>query len=285
MLHRCSPINKNNLSGNEHLKVSPEFLRAFLLEQRKTHDFISLDDLPLRGKGREHKRPFIIMTFDDGYLDNYQNALPVFNELKVPWTVYISNCFPNRTAFLWWYMLEDIVLNNETIELSGGERFFCKTKPEKEKIFLELRELILKQNQESLPAGFLKMFSNYPLDPPWYNKNLCLSWEMIKEMAESDYCTIAGHTMNHKILNQLSFRDLEYEIMEGKRELETRLQKPVRHFSYPFGTLNEVGPREIKFAASCGFATVCFAFGGPITSKNINKKTELPRIFFGEMEE
>jgi hypothetical protein len=45
MLHRCSPINNDNLYWNEHMKVSPEYLRNFLTEKRKTHVFLSLDML------------------------------------------------------------------------------------------------------------------------------------------------------------------------------------------------------------------------------------------------
>jgi hypothetical protein len=60
-------------------------------------------------------------------------------------------------------------------------------------------------------------------------------------------------------------------------------RKKVNHFSYPFGTYNEVGKREIEFVKKCGFDTACYSFGGDVNTKNINKLHEQPRVFFGEL--
>jgi peptidoglycan/xylan/chitin deacetylase (PgdA/CDA1 family) len=285
MLHRCSPINSKNLYWNEHMKVSPGYLRKSLNELMKTHDFISLDDLYVLSQTKSlPKKPFIIMTFDDGYLDNYEYALPIFDELHIPFTVYITNSFPDRTAFLWWYVLEDIIQNNKNIVLSDGNQFNCGTKQEKEDTFLSCRQLILAFDQEKLMEKFKLLFNNYYIyDYTSYNDNLCLSWEMIQEMSNNRYCTIAAHTVNHKALNRLSDVRLNYEILTGKKELEERIGKPVKHFSYPFGTPNEIGSHEVEFIKTCGFDTVCYSYGGDINKKNIKKTHELPRIFFGEL--
>jgi len=282
MLHRCSPINRENLYWNEHMKVSPDFLRNFLKEQKKTHDFISLDELlELSRSKREKKR--IVMTFDDGYRDNYEYALPIFDEMSIPFVVYVTNSFPNKTAFLWWYIIEDILKSNKYIVLADGRRFCCETKEEKEDLFLNLRQLILNLNQENLVNEFKNMFRNYEVDFSVYNDELCLSWDMIKEMSNNRCCTIAAHTMNHKALNKLPEEQLDYEINQGKKELEEHIGKAVNHFTYPFGTFNEVSNREIDFVKKCGFNTVCYSFGGNFARKNIRKPLELPRQFLGEL--
>jgi peptidoglycan/xylan/chitin deacetylase (PgdA/CDA1 family) len=224
------------------------------------------------------------MTFDDGYLDNYEYALPIFDELHIPFTVYITNSFPDETAFLWWYILEDILQKNEHISLSDGKQFICETKKEKEDVFLSLRQLVLALNQESLMDEFVNLFRNYEIDYQSYNDSLCLSWEIIQEMANSTYCTIAAHTINHKTLNRLTDTELEYEVLSGKKILEEKIKKQVKHFSYPFGTSNEIGSREAEFIKTCGFDTVCYAGGGGINKKNITKPLELPRVFLGELQ-
>jgi peptidoglycan/xylan/chitin deacetylase (PgdA/CDA1 family) len=283
MLHRCAPIDQKNLYWNEHLKVSPEYLKNFLENHIKTHIAISLDELYLLSTKKKLKKPFFIMTFDDGYRDNYEYALPLFDELKVPFTVYITNSFPDKKAFLWWYILEDIIQTNNTILLSNGDKYISNTKNEKEKAFLQLRSLVLKLNQTNLQEEFKKLFYNYGIDFTSYNDNLCLSWNMVHEMSNSSYCTIAAHTMNHKTLNQLSDTELEYEILFGKKSLEKEIGKPVKHFSYPFGTFNEVGSREVEFIKSYGFDTAAYSFGGNVNKKNIGKIYELPRVFLGEL--
>jgi peptidoglycan/xylan/chitin deacetylase (PgdA/CDA1 family) len=285
MLHRCSPIDKNNLYWNEHMKVSPEFLKNFLTERRKTHDFISLDEFTDISKNKvKIKKPFIIMTFDDGYRDNYEYALPVFEETRIPFTVYITNSFPDKTAFLWWYMLEDILIKNNTVILPDGKKFACSTKEEKESAFIELRSIILNLDQENTAGAFKELFYNYDIpDQSYYNDKLCLDWDEIKEMSGAKTCAIGAHTVNHKTLNKLTDLQLKYEIMEGRKLLEKHIEKPVKHFSYPFGTANEIGPRESEFIRTCGFDTVCYAAGGNIHKHTIQKRLELPRVFLGEL--
>jgi peptidoglycan/xylan/chitin deacetylase (PgdA/CDA1 family) len=287
MLHRCSPINSENLYWNEHMKVSPEFLENFLYERNKTHEFITLDMLSeLVETGKILKKPFIVMTFDDGYRDNYEYALPIFEKMRIPFTVYVTNSFPDKTAFLWWYVLEDILQQNNCIKLSDGEwgsEFSLTSKTEKEEVFLQLRSIILGLNQEKLIEGFAELFHDYTVDVASYNERLCLSWDMIKEMASSSYCTIAAHTINHKTLKLLSDIELEYEIVQGKKALEEKIGKPVNHFAYPFGTYNEVGKREINFVKMNGFDTACCSFGEDVNKKNMINLCELPRVFLGEL--
>jgi peptidoglycan/xylan/chitin deacetylase (PgdA/CDA1 family) len=284
MLHRCAPINQGNFYWNEHMKVSPKYLKTFLNKYKRTHEFINLDDFYLLTTTRKKpKKPFIVMTFDDGYRDNYEYALPVFDELKIPFAVYITNSFPDKTAFLWWYVLEHIIQNNNRLVLSNGNKFICDAKDKKEELFLHLRALILKLNQEKLEEEFNTLFYDYLFDYTSYNEELCLSWDMVKEMSNNVYCTIAAHTMNHKTLNQLTDIELEYEVLRGKKNLEKKIGKQIKHFAYPFGTLNEIGTREVEFVQKCGFDTACFAFGGEVNRKNLNKLHELPRVFLGEL--
>jgi len=286
MLHRCSPINKENLHWNEHMKVSPEYLKNFLYERRKTHIFLSLDDLyelSISKNKIKNNKEFIVMTFDDGYLDNYEYALPIFDEMSIPFTVYVTNSFPDKTAFLWWYVLEDILWQNNRILLSNGDNFYCQTKKEKENLFLYLRKLILNLNQEDIINEFINLFSNYEISYKNYNNILCLSWEMIKDMSNSRYCTIAAHTMNHKTLNLLPYEQLDTEIIQSKNKIEEYIGKKVNHFAYPFGTFNEISNREIEFIKKCEFYTACYSFGGDITGYNIKKTIELPRKFLGEL--
>jgi len=286
MLHRCSPINKENLYWNEHMKVSPEYLKNFLSEHKKTHTFISLDELYELSTSKtkiESEKKFIVITFDDGYLDNYEYALPIFDEMSIPFTVYVTNSFPDRTAFLWWYILEDILQQNNSILLSSGEKFDCHTKEEKEKLFLHLRKIVLGLSQENIIDEFTNLFSNYEISYLSYNNALCLSWDMIREMSNSHYCTIAAHTMNHKTLNRLPIEKLDMEIIQSKKKLEEYIKKEIRHFAYPFGTPNEIGNREVEYIKNCGFYTACYAFGEDFNENNLSKPFELPRKFFGEL--
>jgi hypothetical protein len=165
----------------------------------------------------------------------------------------------------------------------GSRKFLIATKEEKENVFLQLREIILKLDQKKLIDEFSELFCGYSFDVDSYGEQLCLSWNMIKEMANSSYCTIAAHTVNHRTLNLLSDEELKFEVLYGRKVLEEKIGKPVTHFAYPFGTYNEIGEREIEFVKNGGFDTACYSFGGNILKKNIVHLHKLPRVFLGEL--
>lgn len=284
MLHRCSPFETGKLFSNENMKVSPEFLKNFILEKRKTHEFISLDDFyTLANAKSQILKKFIILTFDDGYLDNFEFAFPIFEELNVPFTVYVTTCFPDRTAFLWWYILEDIILKHSTVKLSTGEVFTCVSNTEKEESFLNIRKIILNLNQMNLRSEFDILFSSYEYIAEKYNERLCLSWDNIIQMSKSKCCTIGAHTENHKVMKLISENEMQREIFNGKLYLENKIGIQVSHFAFPFGTDNEVGDREKRFIANCGFNTVTLADGGNISDLTTINLFSLPRIFLSQL--
>lgn len=274
MLHRCSPMDNTKLSNTESLKVSPEYLKNFLIETQKTHDIISLDDLhSIKINKKRVNRKLAIFTFDDGYLDNYYNAKPIFEELNLPYAIFIANRFPNKNAVLWWFLIEDLLLSNNSIVLPDNKVFDCSTNKLKEQVFENLKSTILSLNQLNLSKEVMLLFNNYKVDIESYTRKYCMDWEQIIELSNSNLCTIGSHTNSHLTLNKLTFEDLKREVLEGKKILENKINQRVKHFAYPFGSNREVGLREKNFLATCGFETVSMAVGGTINNfKTLNLK-------------
>src|SRR5882757_4593443 len=107
-LHRVVP--KDDLSANAEnraLEITPGSLRAVLeWVRRRGLEVIRLDEVRQRlAKPRGAK--FIVFTFDDGYRDNLTQALPIFRDFGMPFTVNVTTGFISRSASVWWYSLED----------------------------------------------------------------------------------------------------------------------------------------------------------------------------------
>ena len=128
MLHRVFPFEKNKLFPNENMKVSPQFLENIIITLKSSgYSFISLDRLyEILEKG-ENVRKNIVFTLDDGYKDNYSIAYPIFKKYDIPFTIYVTTSFPERSAILWWYILEDLLLANEEIIIGNKDRIVCRT--------------------------------------------------------------------------------------------------------------------------------------------------------------
>lgn len=284
MLHRVCPHNPKALYPNENLKVSPEFLEKFIIKKQKKYDFISLDCLAeIIHSGIKPKRPFICFTLDDGYKDNLDYAAPLFEKYKIPYTIYLTTCFPDKIAFLWWFILEDIIVNNPSIKLSNGTVFSAKNKDEKEEAFLAVRSVLLENSKTDFKTNFYSLLSDYTQESSFDLNGYTLSWEDIKTLAASPLCTIGAHTKNHAALSKIDKTSAIQEIMQGKTELENKIGKPVLHFAYPYGSAAEVSDREYDLAKNCGFKTAVLSYGGNFKVLDPQKIYSLPRKLLSDL--
>ena len=283
MLHRVSYFEENKLFSNEMLKVSPQFLDQFIINLKSNgYDFITLDDMYkilLEGEKVEKK---IVLTLDDGYKDNYEVAYPIFKKHNIPFAIYLTTSFPEKKAILWWYILEDLIVQKDLIELSDGRTFECRTKEEKEKVFLQLRSIILTFEKENFLNSLGRLFAYYKID--WIAKTeaLCLNWEEIIELSQDDLCTIAGHTKNHFAFNQLSEDEIIDEIVDANKLIEEKTGKKIEHFAYPFGSRHEVNQREVEIVKKLAFKTATTIRRGSVYGAHKNHLMCLPRIMLTE---
>jgi peptidoglycan/xylan/chitin deacetylase (PgdA/CDA1 family) len=282
-LHHITDKNPNGIPTNEDLKVSPCFLEKIILKYKnKGFIFISLDQLSdIINTGRKPKHPFIAYTIDDGYLDNYTQALPVFERQQIPFTIFVATDFIDKKAILWWDILEDLILKNDSVIL-GGDKYQCQTFQEKWDVFRILREKILLFDQTEIEKELKEAFSFYDID--WYEpvRRQAMSWEHVKDISQHPLCTIGGHTVSHLALNKLSDQEFQEEIADGVNKLQSAIGKPIQHFAYPYGSPNEIGEREYKLISEFNFKTVFTAYGGCITESNMHQITHLPRVYLHE---
>ncbi|BBL59015.1 polysaccharide deacetylase family protein [Methylomonas koyamae] len=279
MLHRVFPRDANKLSANENLKVSPEFLERFIVSALGSgYSFISLDELHsslLKSKGNTKS---IVITLDDGYADNLIYAYPIFKKYNIPFAIYLTTAFPNRTALLWWYLLEDLIVENDTINLADGLHFQCGKKWQKEAAFMAIRDKIINLPKQSFIDSLNRLFVN--LQPDWQQKisELAISWDQLKTLCKSPLVTIGAHTKNHHSLTKLTENQIIDEVIGSKAIIESKLGTSVKHFCYPFGGQNEAGVREFKLIKELGFDTAVTTRFGNIFPEHSAHLTSLPRV-------
>ena len=202
MLHHICEKDAKLIPTNEDLKVSPAFLEEIILRYKKLgFDFVSLDQLnEMIRSGVPNRRPFVAFTIDDGYLDNYTNALPVFEKYDVPFAIFVATDFVDKKAILWWDSIENLIMTHESVTTSDGRTYPCKTFQQRWNTFRYLRERILNLDQNCLEHGLNEMFALYGID--WYGpiKEKGMTWSQIKALADHPLCTIGGHTVSHPSL-------------------------------------------------------------------------------------
>jgi len=281
-LHHVRPLPLlRPFSPNRILEISPDFLEAAILELRLLgYAFVSLDEFHRRMVERDFSQKFVSFTLDDGYVDNFTHAYPIFERHKVPFAVYLCTGILDGTAKLWWRELEEIVQKAEAVEveLNGSvESFTTTTTAEKFKafnrVYWQLRAMPLGQQLDTMQAlreKYDHSFDSLDSEP--------LTWEMVSEMQASGLLTIGGHTVNHYALSKLSSESLYDEIERGCEIIREHTDVRPRHFAYPYGDRGSAGKREFAAARDAGFATAVTTRKGVVVPDQANELFGIPRI-------
>jgi len=271
MLHRIADKDNTKLPPNENLKVSPKQLQKTIDKYRHAgFDFLSLDEIYQHITNQtSFSKPFVAFTIDDGYADNFNHAYPIFKKNNVPFCIYIATDFINKKAILWWFSIEELIINNDYVFFNSS-KLICQTKQQKWDAFRIIREFIIKCDQKDLESVLNKSFAEYQID--WHRPILDygMNWEQICELCNDPLCTIGSHTKSHASIENLNREQILEEIENANNEIEQNIGKKVRHFSLPYGKSPHIDVESIY--EKLGLQTIAYATGGPINA-HIAKKT------------
>jgi peptidoglycan/xylan/chitin deacetylase (PgdA/CDA1 family) len=204
----------------------------------------------------------VCITFDDGYADNEQNALPILKRLGLTATFFVSTGFLNgqimfndgviaavRGAPAGEHDLSSLGLGSQCLGDERSRRTAIdslinriKYRPagERWQLVTQLTALM----RSTLPTG------------------LMMRPEHIKRL-HSEGMEIGGHTINHPILATLDEEAARTEIVGGKRELEEITGSPVTLFAYPNGRPgHDYGGRDVELVRAAGFTGAVSTLNG-----------------------
>ena len=267
MFHRVAPAD-GVLPVIDELRVSPEYFKQFLLS-RSEFQFVSLDEaIDIIKEQKKINKPFCVITFDDGYEDNYTYAYPILKALNIPFTIYVSVDLVNDHNHVWNYplLLEKVIRKNDNLVLFDGEKITCKTVEEKNAAFIYLKHWLLSLPYNSLRENFVKVLGSYLTDDIF--KEDTLTWQQLQEIADDSLCTIGSHTMSHCRLTIIDKPSLLHELQDSKVILSERLGINVEHLSYPYGWITDVSDAAIDTAKEVGYKSGLRSFGGPVRRKD-----------------
>jgi peptidoglycan/xylan/chitin deacetylase (PgdA/CDA1 family) len=289
-LHHVRPPRHDAFQPNRLLEVSPTFLEQVVRRLRVDDvDIVTLDEACRRLTECDFRRRFICLTFDDGYRDNLQYALPILKRYDAPFTIYIPTSFPDRLGELWWLMLEAVIAQQSHVALimDGREcRCDCETPEAKyevyERIYWWLRSL---ESEDEMRLVVRDLAARYGVDTAPLN-DLCMTWAELGELAADPLATVGAHTVNHVMLKKVPDDAVRSEMRMSAQTIEAALGVRPVHFSFPVGDPTSAGPREFRIASELGFKTAVTTRPGVLFPEHRDHLTALPRISLnGEYQE
>lgn len=282
MFHRISSRPGGSFAPNYGLGVTAKFFEAVIQRiLNRGIDIVDLAEVRRRLSEKDFRKKFICLTFDDGYLDNFEEAFPVCRRLGTPMTIYVTTGFIDRTARCWWLGLDHAVSKSKNllVRWHGRElRLRCGTTTEKQVAFATCSDLFNAANPQEREALCAEMERASGVDFLAETDMNFMTWDQVRELAESGLVTIAGHTTTHSQLARMSRHTVESEIAGGCVTLESRIGKPVTHFAYPFGRESDAGEREFAICRSLGLLTAVTTRPGTLMPEHAATPYALPRL-------
>ena len=282
-LHHVRPQREDCFQPNAHLEVTPAFLREMLAHLR-AHDIeiIGLDELHRRLVEGDVARRFACFTFDDGYRDNRDFALPVMREFGAPFTIFVTSDFAEGCGRPWWIALERVIARTDGIELEiGGVATRLDTGSPAAKLiaFQRLHDrLRALPGEHDLRREISALCGRHGVDEATIASDLCLSWEELRRLGAEQLITIGAHSQSHCNLARQSEEIARREMTGSRTRIESELQRPVLHMAYPYGDRAAAGGREFLLATAAGFKTAVTTRPGMIFPANAAHPTALPRV-------
>lgn len=246
---------------------------------RRHADVIGPGDLDLAYSQRPGRK--VLITFDDGYLDNYQVAYPILRIHDVCALFFVCPGFVGTHRVAWWDEIAWMVRTSSrcTVFLPGW--LSAPVSIEGANWLPGLRRLLnaFKQLPSSATAEFLDVLGN-ELGTGRHGedagRSVWMNWEMIREMAVNGM-RFGGHTVSHPVLGRASASEQLEEIGGCKQMIEKHLGARMRYFSYPVGghdAFNEVTRSCLK-ALGVAYA---FNYGGGIQRFDDWDRYNIPRV-------
>jgi peptidoglycan/xylan/chitin deacetylase (PgdA/CDA1 family) len=202
------------------------------------------------------------VTFDDGYADNAEIALPILKKHAIPATFFISSGVLDGGR-MWNDTVIELVRRapGDTLDLGTLNlgSFPVETLAQRRKAIDDLIGQLKHLPPESRQSRVEKMCSIIPVNPP---DNLMMTSEQVRSLHGAGM-EIGGHTVFHPILASTEKSAARAEIANGKEMLEGIIRAPVRFFAYPNGKPErDYLPEHVAMVRESGFeAAVSTAYG------------------------
>lgn len=222
----------------------------------------------VRGRILPPKKSLYI-TFDDGYIDNFEIAYPILKSLGITAHFFIPVEMINKENLGWWDTIDYLVQNTKQskIKMFGESLDIFKIDDVKLKLKRMVKNLPYSDTKNIMDDLSSKL--KVALPPIEIQRSHLMNWDNIKEMS-SNHMAIGSHSLSHRVLSTLPEFTQEQELRESKSLIENKIGKEVKVIAYPCGGYKHYSRKTMDIAESVGYqAGISFGTGVNI-GKNIH---------------
>ena len=182
----------------------------------------------------------VVITFDDGYRNNLENAAKILDKYKLPAIIYLATGYIDRGETQW---IDELYTcfryrNSNHLELRDLGKFNLSTSQNSDEAYARLKSLLIESNM--VDRRRLLDQVKEQLCPSSLPQGLTLNWqELFERLKDSPYISLGAHTQNHIDLTSVGQEEIDDQITQSVSDVLKKLNMEVNHFSYPYGRWNQ----------------------------------------------
>lgn len=284
MYHRVLPeelTTSTDIPVQPGMYVTPASLKLHLSYLKTHFSLIPLADLVKRLQAGEDVSGCAVITFDDGWLDNYLYAFPILCELKVPAIIFLASGFIGTSRWFWpeeigWTVLS---VHRKIVDISLLPEALSYIIKKESHLNLRIDEKIdriiaeMKSWEESRRLSTVTSCVLLRKNTIGESKRLLMNWEEVGEMLQSGLVSFGSHTASHSMLDQLPPEKVQQEVAECAMQIHNGTGLMAELFAYPNGNYSQ---QVLSLLPALGIVAAVTTKRGLVDGNS--SLLELPRI-------
>jgi len=282
--HRIDDLARGDFdSFKPNVSASPVEFERQMKYLSRWFNLITIQDLVQWLEGRQSLPSFAaLITFDDGYLDNYKFAFPTLQKYGVGAIIYLTTGHVGTDQPFFWDLAAYCFFHTqrENVTFPNGNEQAWSSLMERDQILKSWIEVLkaMPETEKQLVISRLPAQLNVSI-PKDYFRNLMMTWDHVREM-QNGGIAFGGHTVNHPILSRVALQTAKTEITLSKSTIEKETGVPVLSFAYPNGMTNDLNPQIVNAVEAAGYKTAFTLLNGPSSLREVrNNPFTIRRIF------
>jgi len=234
LYHRVSPSEEEQFLGDA---LTPEIFERQMEYFHRNYEPFSLYELIEYIQLRKHlPERAVVVTFDDGYRDNYLYAYPILERYNIPATIFLATGHIGTDSLFWWNKVTYAIHHTsiKRLDLDDLGSYSLQSQRDKSHAGVVICKRLRKLHEVRRALVVERLLDLCQVGIRGLGQKLFLSWNEVREM-DSEGITFGAHSVSHRSLTNMPLDSARNEIIQSKKDIEENLGMEVTAFSYPFG--------------------------------------------------
>ena len=262
--HRIGDGEASDYDGGVYSATVDE-LDAQLAHLKKRYDVLTPAEVVNIATGKVPARSGVVITFDDGYLDNYEVAFPVLRKHGLSAMFFLPTSYVGTGYVPWWDRIAYVVkrATRPVIRLSYPHQAeFDIERLGRDMACLQVLRLY-RDAATTDPDRFERELQQACEQecPTFAATPRFLNWDQAREMLRAGM-SFGSHTHTHQILSKLTSEEQLVEVQTSRDILQRELQVPVDVLAYPVGSRHTFSDVTVNALKKTGYRAAFSHYGG-----------------------